>query len=181
MTESNAVYSYPEYENDDYNYDDYYNDNDFYEEKITETENEAEIIRAEQARSNIQVSHSEAKSGSVLTIILVSILAAGLLGSVIYTLDRRNTVYNTVTSLNKQLSLAAAENVRLQSELESKMSAKNVEDYAENVLGMRKMDTSQIKYVKIQTDDVVNIPEQEKGFFAKIKGFFDGCVEYFRG
>lgn len=191
MAESNAVYSYPEYENDDYNYDDYdyddydnydYNENyDFHEEKITEPEPENEIIRAEQARSNIQVSHSEAKSGSVLTIILISIIATGLLGSVVYTLDRRNTVYNTVTSLNKQLSLAEAENVRLQSELESKMSAKNVEDYAENVLGMRKMDTSQIKYIKIQTDDVVNIPEQEKGFIAKIKGFFNSCVEYFRG
>ena len=196
MAESNAVYSYPEYENDDYNYDDYedyddyenydydYNENyddNFHEEKITEPEPATEIIKAEQARSNIQVSHSEAKNGSVLTIILVSIIAAGLLGSVVYTLDKRNTVYNTVTSLNKQLSLAEAENVRLQSELESKMSAKNVEDYAENVLGMRKMDTSQIKYIKIQTDDVVNIPEQEKGFIAKIKGFFDNCVEYFRG
>lgn len=206
MAESNAVYSYPEYDDYDYNdYDDYENydeynynddynenyednydaydnyDNDFHEEKIIEPEPENEIIMTEQTESDIQVSHSEGKSGSVLTIMLVSVLAAGLLGSVVYTLDRRNTVYNTVTSLNRELSLAEAENVRLQSELESKMSAKNVEDYAENVLGMRKMDTSQIKYIKIQTDDVVNIPEQEKGFFAKIKGFFEGCVEYFRG
>ena len=61
------------------------------------------------------------------------------------------------------------------------MSAKYVEDYAENVLGMKKMDSSQIKYIKTQTDDVVNIPEQKKGFFAKVKGFFESCVEYFRG
>ena len=185
--------NYNEYHyNDDYNEnyqdndDDYNNNyleynNDFHEEEITEPEPENEIIMTEQSVRDIQVGHSEGKSGSVLTIMVVSVLAAGLLGSVVYTLDRRNTVYNTVTSLNRELSLAEAENVRLQSELESKMSAKNVEDYAENVLGMRKMDTSQIKYIKIQTDDVVNIPEQEKGFFAKIKGFFQEFVEYFRG
>lgn len=167
MAESNAAYYYEEPENDD-----------FHEEE----KSEPAISKAEEARENIKVKHNnEAKSGSVLVIILISIIAASMLGSVIYTLDRRNTVYNKVTSLNKQLNLAEAENVRLQSELESKMSAKNVEDYAENVLGMKKMDSSQIKYIKIQTDDVVNIPEQEKGFIAKVKGFFDSCVEYFRG
>ena len=74
-----------------------------------------------------------------------------------------------------------AENVRLQSELESRMSAKNVEDYAENELGMRKIDSSQIKYIRIQTDDVVDIPQQDEGILAKVRAFFDSCVEYFRG
>ncbi len=179
MTESNAVYKYTDPENDD-----------FLEEEIPESDEEQD--KAEKARANISVKKNnirrespevvaESKAGSVLMIVMVSVLAAALLGSVIYTFDRRNTFYNKVTSLNKQLNLAEAENVRLQSELESKMSAKNVEDYAENVLGMKKMDSSQIKYIKIQTDDVVNIPEQEKGFFTKVKGFFEKCVEYFRG
>jgi cell division protein FtsL len=131
--------------------------------------------------TQISMKRNEAKSGSVITIILVSILAAVMLGSVVYTLDKRNTVYNKVSSLNSELNLAEAENVRLQSELESKMSAKNVEDYAENVLGMIKISSSQIEYIKIQTDDVVNIPQQEESIGTKIKKFFDKCVEYFRG
>lgn len=131
-------------------------------------------------KPDIKVRHTEARRGSVLQIILISVAAVIVLGSVIYTLDRRNTVYNKVSALNRQLNLAEAENVRLQSELESKMSAKNVEDYAEEV-GMQKIDSSQIKYIKIQTNDVVNIPKQEEGIPAKIKGFFDRCVEYFRG
>ncbi|MDE6034324.1 MAG: cell division protein FtsL [Ruminococcus sp.] len=144
------------------------------------TKNDADFImtKSENIRSG---QADESRAGSVFNIILVSIIAAALLGGVVYTFDRRNTVYNTVTSMNKELSLAEAENVRLQSELESKMSAKNVEEYAENILGMKKMDSSQIKYIKIQTDDVVNIPEREKGIQAKLKGFFDACVEYFRG
>ncbi|MDE6670992.1 MAG: cell division protein FtsL [Ruminococcus sp.] len=204
MTENNTAYSYPDYD-DDYNYQEYnyneydysynnhnysdynyhYNyDTDYEEEKIQEIQNEIELKTTGRTENN---THSdkfyagESRSGSVFSIILVSVIATSLLGAVIYTLDKRNTVYNTVTSMNKELSLAEAENVRLQSELESKMSAKNVEEYAENVLGMKKMDSSQIKYIKIQTDDVVNIPEREKGISAKLKSFFDACVEYFRG
>lgn len=129
----------------------------------------------------IEMRQTEARSGSVLTIILLSVLAAVLLGSVIYSLDRRNTVYNKMSSMNSALSLAEAENVRLQAELESRMTAKNVEDYAENVLGMTKIDSSQIEYIKIQTDDVVNIPQQKEGLLSKIEGLFDDIVEYFRG
>lgn len=132
-------------------------------------------------RPHITMRQTEAKTGSVFTIILVSVLAALLLGSVIYSLDRRNTVYNKVADKTNELNLIEAEYVRLQSELESRMTAKNVEDYAENVLGMQKIDSSQIEYIKIQTDDVVNIPEAEENLIQKIKGLFDKCVEYFRG
>jgi cell division protein FtsL len=107
-------------------------------------------------------------------------MAAALLGSVIYSLDKRNTAYNKVSTLQEKLDSAAAENVRLQSELDGKMSAKSIEEYAKS-LGMEKIDSTQIKYIQIQTGDVVTIPEQEKGIIAKIKSFFDKCVEYFRG
>lgn len=132
-------------------------------------------------KPRIRQRRTEARSGSVIKIIFFSLIAAALLGSVIFTLNKRDTAYNKVSSLNDKLSLAEAENVRLQADLESQLSAKNVEDYAENVLGMQRIDSSQIKYIKIQTGDVVNIPEQEEGLMAKIKGFFDKCVEYFRG
>ena len=130
---------------------------------------------------NIRYRRTEARSGSVMQIILISILAAIILGSVIYSLDRRNTMYNKVASLNKELNSVEAENVRLQSELDSEVSAKNVEDYAVNVLKMQQLDDSQMKYIKIQTGDVVTIPKQDEGFTAKINNFFDNCVEYFRG
>lgn len=129
----------------------------------------------------ITMKTTNTKSGSVLSIVLVSVLAAVLLGIVIYSLDRRSTMYSEVTALNNELTLVQAENVRLQAALESEISAKNVEDYAENVLGMQKIDSSQIKYIEIQTDDVVNIPEQDEGIIDKISNFFESCVEYFRG
>ncbi len=147
---------------------------------ISEAKENRDLQQPEK-KPHINMRTTETKSGSVFSIILVSALAAAMLGTVIYSLDRRNTMYNKVSALNEELDLAQAENVRLQSELDSKLSAKNVEDYAENVLGMRKIDSSQIKYIEIQTDDVVKIPQQDDSFVAKIKKFFDSCVEYFRG
>lgn len=132
-------------------------------------------------KPDINMSNTETKSGSVFSIIVVSALAVVMFGTVIYSFDRRNTMYNKVSALNNELNIAEAENVRLQSELDSKMSAKNVEDYAENVLGMQKIDSSQIQYIEIQTDDVVNIPEQDESLLARLKRLFDACVEYFRG
>lgn len=166
---------------DDYYY--YYNSDgsDLTGSDETTSDGSAEHQSSPEQRSKIEVRRNEARSGSLMAIILLSLLAFVLLGSVVYTLDRRNTMYNKVASLNNELDLVEAENVRLQSELESKMSAKNVEDYAENVLGMQKIDSSQIKYIKIQTDDVVNIPAQDEGVLGKIKAFLDRCVEYFRG
>ena len=132
-------------------------------------------------KPDIRFRTNEARSGSVMRIILISVFAAAFLGSVIYSLNKRNTMYNKVTSCNQQLNAVEAENVRLQSELDSRMSAKNVEDYAVNELHMQKIDSSQIKYIEIQTGDVVNIPQQDENLWTKISDFFDSCVEYFRG
>jgi Na+-transporting NADH:ubiquinone oxidoreductase subunit NqrC len=164
----------------EYYYEDAGHEDSGSDETIAEDNNESDEDNAENQR---QIKHrrTEVSPGAIFRIVVVSMIAAALLGSVIYSLDRRNRVYHKAADLNRQLSLTEAENVRLQSELDSKMSAKNVEDYAENVLKMRKIDSSQIKYIKIQTGDVVNIPEQDQGLMAKIESFFDKCVEYFRG
>lgn len=124
---------------------------------------------------------NDSRLGAILMMIFVSLIAAVMLGSVIYSLDKRNTMYNRLSALKSELNLAEAENVRLQSELETVLSAKNVEDYAEKVLGMHKIDSSQIEYIKIRKGDVVSIPQRDAGILAKIKKFFDDCVDYFRG
>lgn len=159
----------------------YYMDESYDDADSDETTETGDAMQNDsEHKPEIQMSKTEARSGSVFKIIFVSLLAAALLGSVIYSLDKRNTAYNKVSTLQEKLDSVAAENVRLQSELDGKMSAKSIEEYAKS-LGMEKIDSTQIKYIQIQTGDVVTIPEQEKGIIAKIKSFFDKCVEYFRG
>ena len=46
---------------------------------------------------------------------------------------------------------------------------------------MNALSKSQIEYVQIQTDDVVEIPEEEQNIFVRIKIWFDNLVEYLRG
>ena len=163
----------------------YYYEDDTYGEngsgEVSAPGDEGSQDKKKEREKNIRFRHNEARYGSVTRIIFISAIAAVLLGAVIYSFDRQNTMYNRVSDKNHELSLVEAENTRLQSDLESRVSAKNVEDYAENVLHMQKIDSSQIKYVKIQEGDVVTIPQQDKGIKAKIKGFFDDLVEYFRG
>ena len=159
----------------------YYNYDSYDDAGSDETTDTGDVVRDEtEHKPEIQMSRNEARSGSVISIIFVSLLSAALLGSVIYSLDKRNTMYNKVSAMNEKLDEAEAENVRLQSELEGKVSAKSIEEYAKS-LGMEKINSSQINYITIQTGDVVTIPEQEKGLIAKIKSFFNKCMEYFRG
>ncbi|MBQ8435697.1 MAG: hypothetical protein IJX24_06795, partial [Oscillospiraceae bacterium] len=69
----------------------------------------------------------------------------------------------------------------MKSELEGKMTLKNVEEYAEKVLGLQKLDNSQINYVETQTDDIIEIPDEDKNLFTKIIEKFNGFVEYIFG
>jgi len=132
-------------------------------------------------RPNIVMRQSEGRKGSALSILFVSIFVAALLSSVIYSLDRKNELYNQISAKKTELEELEAENIRLQSERDSNMTLKNVEEYAEDVLGMQKLDKSQIEYIQIQTEDVVKIPAVKENMWIKIKNMFTDCVEYLRG
>ena len=124
---------------------------------------------------------NENKGGSKTAVFLMTVIAVLVCGMVVITLDRRNRVYNEITSANAQLATLEAENVRIRSELDAKVSLKNLEDYAENVLHMKKIDNSQIEYIKIQNSDIISVPEKEDSVFAKVGSFIDRCLEYLKG
>lgn len=78
--------------------------------------------------------------------------------------------YAEMTELNTQISRQKAElatcltdNDRLKSELEAKLSARNVEEYATQKLGMAALDKSQITYIKLTEGDAVELTEQSSG------------------
>ena len=100
---------------------------------------------------------------------------------VIYGRVETNRMYQQIAAQNQKLEVVQSENVRLKSELESKMTLKNVEDYAVNVLGLQKLDNSQIKYVQTQTDDIIEIPEENKNIFVRAKEKINSFLEYIFG
>ena len=113
---------------------------------------------------------------------IATIFTAGLLMCcILYGKVENTRLQNEITQQSKQVNLLYSENVRMQSEIEGKTSLKNVEDYAENVLGLKKLDKNQIEYVQLQTDNVVEIPKENNNIFVKIKNKFNDILEYLRG
>lgn len=119
--------------------------------------------------------------GSAPKLIATTVAAGLLLGAVIYGKVENAAIHTKITNQTKYVEMLDSENVRMQSELEKKTALKSVEAYAENVLGMQKLDKSQIEYVSISNGNIVDIPENNDNIFVKIKNAFSNFVEYIRG
>ena len=88
-------------------------------------------------------------------------------------------LYDDNTELQSQLTTLQNENISLESELAQKTCLTKVEDFAENQLGLQKLDKSQIEYVEIdeKTTAEVVTPE-DSNIFVKLKDWFKGVLEY---
>lgn len=120
------------------------------------------------------------KNTSALNSVIVFLACAftlALLFAVIYGKVEVTAIYNEISSETKNVEMLQSENVRMKAELDARMSLKSVEEYAENTLGLAKLDKSQINYVQIQSENVVEIPETEKDFFVKVKETFSNIVD----
>ncbi len=121
------------------------------------------------------------KRGQALKISIVSLLAVSLFYFVINSYVQLNEVYSDISEANTQLNELRSENVRMQTELEGQASIRNIKEYAEERLGLQKIDQSQIQYIQIQTEDEVIVEEPEQNIFIKIKHWFVDLIEYLRG
>ncbi len=132
----------------------------------------------EEAKREITIKRKNIDKGSTIKIVLLAIVAMILLFCVIYGKVQISDMYSQINNQKSYLSSEQSENARLKAELESYTSLKNIENYAEKVLGLEKLDKAQIMYVDIQNDDVVFIPENDDNVFVKIKNFFNSIIEY---
>ena len=66
----------------------------------------------------------------------------------------------------------------MQTELEGKASIRNIKDYAENHLGLQKLDQSQIQYIEIQKEDTVEIDGEEQNIFVWLKHKCEDILAY---
>ncbi len=140
----------------------------------------AKPSQEEKRKIRIQKARAEA-AGSPVKVIVIAIAAGILLGMVIYSKVENASVHAEITELNSQVDMLRSENVRMQTEIESKSALRSVEDYAENILGMQKLDKSQIEYLSLENGNVVDIPESNDNIFLKIKRSFEDFMEYIKG
>lgn len=133
-------------------------------------------------KSKIVVRKAKPKpTASAPKILITAVMAVLVLSLVVYPKVQQATVMSDINKLNDQVMILESENVRMQTAIESKSALKAVEDYAVDVLGMQKLDKSQIEYLSIENGNVIDIPEENENFFVKLKHSFEDFLEYIRG
>ncbi len=130
---------------------------------------------------HISMRGSTHNKGSAPNTFFAAAFAMGLLGAVIYGRVQTNEIYGEIARETKEYEIVQSENVRMHSDLEAKVAIKSVEEYAEQELGLQQLDQSQIEYIQLQTDDSVEIPDEEKNLFVRIKDKFESFMEYLKG
>lgn len=129
--------------------------------------------------SQMQVVRPREKQGSAIKGVIFAIFVMAVCCSMLYTRVKINELSNAVSDESTTLSTLQAEGVQLQAKIDCNMSLENIEDYAVNVLGMKKIDTSQMQCIKVKTDDVIKSEKAEnKGFFRAISNGIEDLVEY---
>ena len=84
-----------------------------------------------------------------------------------------------VDDQKKLLAEARDENSLLQSRLDSKVNISYIEEYAATELGMSKVTNSQINYLSVNTEDLIEVsPEDSGNIFTAIADWFGDLLEY---
>ena len=82
------------------------------------------------------------------------------------------TINEDINMKTEELSTLSGEYTRLQTELEGKISLKNIEEYATANLGMMKIDTAQVRYLNLEETESVTLynTSNENSVAAQVKG-----------
>ena len=136
---------------------------------------EAEDAAVVEKRPRRKLFYIEAgKRGTLAKIMIGSILALVLFSLVINSYVQLNEVYSQISAAESTLN-------DLQTQLEGQASIRNIKEYAEDRLGLQKLDRSQIQYIQIQTEDEVVVEEPDQNIFVQIKRKFNDLIAYLRG
>ena len=116
---------------------------------------------------------------SIIRAFIVAAAALALLCYMIYGRVELSSLYTQQSELETKLSRLENENIALESELAQKTGLTKAEDYAENQLGLKKLEKYQIEYVEVPKPDIAEavVPEEDN-VFVSIKNWFVGVLEY---
>lgn len=121
----------------------------------------------------------KASAGSLITLITLSLFASVIMFSMIFNQIEVSRLTREQSELTQQLSQLQRECTDLEAQLASKTGITAVEDYAENTLGLTKLDKAQVEFVEIPVPTVSEVIEkEEEGFFTSIKNWMEGVKEY---
>lgn len=142
-------------------------------------EQERQQDRERRAREIKMNKHSVSRSGSRFMIVACAVAVFGALWAVNVQNTKEDDIARMVDDQKKLLAEAQDENSLLQSRLDSKINISYIEEYAANELGMSKVTNSQINYLSVNTEDLIEVsPEESGNIFTAISDWFGDLLEY---
>lgn len=112
--------------------------------------------KLQKAKQQKMVMQSILNTAATLCVAAVVVSVLGLMITSRVRMTELDTVINTK---EEDLVVLQSEKIRLMDELASKTSTEEVEEYAENVLGMQKVESSQIIYISAESGDKVEMAD----------------------
>lgn len=105
---------------------------------------------------------SRADAQKFIKIIAVAVAAFTLFAFVIYSRIQLDEINRDINAVENEIKLLNDDEIRLTNELNSVISIDKVENYAENVLGMVKIQDYQVVYVDRSDSDAVVVADGKK-------------------
>ncbi len=104
-------------------------------------------LRAEQRRSTVKT----------MKVLAICAMFLSVIAFQIYSQVQVDELDRELNKINSEISVLESENTRLNMELDSRISLDKVDDYAQNVLGMVKVENYQVSYVDLSSADTVEV------------------------
>ncbi len=136
-----------------------------YDLSFYEMEQERQIARKEKKESVLIKAQTKFSLGRKIANIISAAALLALIIAVIATNAAITTTSTQIADIEDEIVLLASEKSYLEFTLESRMTLDQIESYAENQLGMVKMDSSQKKYVELESENKIVVsqsPVKEK-------------------
>lgn len=138
----------------------------------------AKVREREHIRPKTAAKPSETPAAILMVLLIAA--AGALLTLCISSKADIAAIHAEIVEQEAEVHALEQENTRMKTELEQKSSQKAVEAYAEEILGMQKLDKSQIEYISLTSGNMVEITSNGGNIFTQIKNAFDEFLEYLR-
>ncbi len=122
--------------------------------KITNIQPNKKQVKANQRRARLQTLIN------TVTVLLTAAVIVGALGMMIVGRVQLTEMNNTIAGLENELAILESETKALTHTLAAQTSTQSVEEYAISQ-GMQKVESYQIEYFTVETEDAVAVTEAE--------------------
>lgn len=109
-------------------------------------------------------------------IIVMAVMVLALAFTLLYSRVILNELDQEILATTEQLNVLQAESVRMQTDLEGKMSLKAIETAAIQEYGMVKPDSSQVEYIQLQKVSKIEAAVREQTFMEKLMEYLENLL-----